>query len=380
LLEDVGGSAYLGRILNTVPTAAHGEQYAGVVRDLAVRRRLITVGTEAVRAAQTPRAGITGAEQARKYADAFALIAATGTTDQFRRVGEVADDVLEAKLSGTNPRIQTGLTYLDGAMGGLPIGGFTLVGGRPGSGKSLLCKQFLLNAGQRGEPVGLVTVEESAEKVAENAISNLASVENNHITYNRLNRGEWDDILRITPDLAKIDLWINDTPVLLGDVESAITCAAVKHKCKLVVVDYLQLIDPGDGRENENSEITKISRTLKAAAKRLDIALVAACQLNRGNETGHNVRKPTLRDLRGSGSLEQDGDTILLLHREDYYHYQDPNYQPTHQLEVIVAKNKAGCNGLVPVKFSGTHQRVTDWEVNDPFGGMGRSSDMENHL
>lgn len=368
LLEEVGGGEYLGQILGTVPSAAHGDHYAQVVRYKAVLRRMIDQANKVQRSCYGPQDSLSPTDLCRKYADNFALLAAEGTTDCFRRLGDIAMDVIDAKQRNVVRRIPTGLSELDRVAGGLPIGRFTLVGGRPGSGKSLLCKQFMLNVGGRGEPIGLVTIEESAEKVAENALSNYASVENNHITYNRLNAQEWTDIIAVTPDLMKLDFWVNDEPTRLGDVEGAVTTAAVKYGCKLVVVDYLQLIDPDTGGDNENREITKISNVLKACAKRLDIALVAACQLNRGNETG-SVRKPTLRDLRGSGTLEQNGDSIFLLHREDYYHYQEQGYVPTHQLEVIVAKNKDGCQGVVPTTFSGRHQRVTDWAetYKDPF-------------
>lgn len=368
LLEEVGGKAYLGTILDTIPSAAHGEHYANVVRDKSVLRRVIAQANDALRDAYAPRDQTTPNDIARRYADSLAMIATTGTTDRFRRLGDVVIDVVECKQRNDQRRIPTGVTQLDAICGGLPIGGFTLVGGRPGSGKSLLCKQFLHNVGALGRPIGLISIEESSEKVAENALANYASVENNHVVYNRLSAGEWQDIIRVTPDLAKLDFWVNDEPTRLSDVESAVTTAAVKHRCRLVVVDYLQLIEPDDNGDNENREITKISKRLKACAKRLDIALVAACQLNRGNETG-TIRKPTLRDLRGSGSLEQDGDTILLLHREDYYHYQEQGYIPTQQLEIIVAKNKGGNQGVVPAHFSGKHQRVTDWteSLQDPF-------------
>lgn len=368
LLEEVGGNDYLGKIFNTLPSAAHGEYYATIVRDKAILRRMISESNDAIRAAYGPQNGHAPNEIARRFADNFALIATKGTTDTFRRLGDVVIEVVESKQKNEQRRIPTGITQLDIICGGFPLGGFTLVGGRPGSGKSLLCKQFLHNVGAFGKPIGLVSIEESAEKVAENAMSNYASVENNHIVYNRLSSGEWSDIIRVTPDLAKLNFWVNDDPTRLGEVESAVTTAAVKHGCKLVVVDYLQLIEPDESGDNENREITKISKTLKACAKRLDIALVAACQLNRGNEMG-TIRKPTMKDLRGSGSLEQDGDTILLLHREDYYHYQEQGYVPTQQLEIIVAKNKGGNHGVVPAHFSGKHQRVTDWteSLSDPF-------------
>lgn len=370
LLEEVGGNAYLGQILDSVPSAAHGEHYAKVIRGKAVLRRIIAQSNDALRDCYAPLDGLTEAEVARKHADALSMIAATGTTDTFRRLGDVVSDVIDAKMRNEVRRVPTAIGSLDAVIGGLPLGGFVLIGGRPGSGKSQLGKQVLKNVAETFGPVGLVTVEESEEKVAENMLSNAAGVENNRIAYNRLEAGHWSELIRVTPDLERLDFWVDDAPVRLGEVESAVTTAAVKHGCRLVMVDYLQLIDPDTAGENENREITKISKTLKACAKRLDIALVAMCQLNRGNETG-SIRKPALRDLRGSGSLEQDGDVIVLLHREDYYHYQEQGYVPTHQLEAIVAKNKYGCLGVVPLHFSGKYQRVREWEiaagVTDPF-------------
>jgi replicative DNA helicase len=360
LLDEVGGTAYLRRILESIPSAAHGPHYAQVVREKSILRGVIASANEALRRCYAPANGTDSAASiARDFLDRMAELCRTGSVAKFRRIGDVLMEVLDRKLAGDNHRIPTGLAELDRLCGGVPVGRFTLVGGRPGMGKSQTAKQIVLNVAARGVNCGIVTIEENCHKVTENALSNLSGIENNKIAFGTLGSEEWDEIGKAEPKLRGLGVWIDDVPVTLAEVEEAVMSAVMKHHCRLVVVDYLQLVDPGAG-ETENREITRVSRSLKGLAKRLDVALVAVCQLNRGNESA-GIRRPTLRDLRGSGSLEQDGDLIVLLHREDYYRYAEPQYIPTHQLEAIVAKNKDGCLGVVPLYFSGKTQRVSDW-------------------
>jgi replicative DNA helicase len=357
LLEEIGGVPYLAEILGAMPSAAHGPHYANVVREKAVLRGIISASNDALRACYAPHGSAT--EIANKFTEELAALARTGSAAKFRTLGDALMEVLDRKTNPDVPRVRTGLADLDEVIGGLPLGEFTLIGGRPSMGKSQLAKQMLLNIARSGRKVGLVTVEETGEKVAENMLSNASGIENNRIAFGTLGPEDWHEIGRAEPELRKLPFYLDDVPQRLDEVSEAVTVAAIKHKCDVVAVDYLQLIDPGE-QETENREVTKISRALKGLAKRLRIALVAVCQLNRGNETGC-VRRPTLRDLRGSGSLEQDGDLIILLHREDYYRYQEPGYVPNHRLEAIVAKNKKGCMGTVRLHFSGKTQSITDW-------------------
>jgi replicative DNA helicase len=360
LLEDIGGVEYLAHLLRAIPSAAHGPHYAGVVREMAILRGIITASNDALRRCYAPMHGDSAAGIAAAFADELVSLARTGAAAKFCTLGEALMEVLDAKTSHKSDRIRTGLADVDDMIGGIPLGEFTLIGGRPSMGKSQIAKQVVLNAAAKGDgPCAVVTIEETRHKVAENALSNLSGVENNRIAYGTLGPQDWHEISQAEPKLRKLPVFIDDVPLRLDEVTEAVTVAVLKHKCRLVVVDYLQLIDPGS-EETENREITKISRALKGLAKRLNVALIAVCQLNRGNESS-GVRRPTLRDLRGSGSLEQDGDLIILLHREDYYRYTEPGYLPNHRLEAIVAKNKKGCVGTVPLHFSGKTQRVTDW-------------------
>jgi replicative DNA helicase len=151
-----------------------------------------------------------------------------------------------------------------------------------------------------------------------------------------------------------------------------ITLMAVKHQCRAVFVDHIHLAD-AETKDNRERQIALISKGLKQLAKRLDIAVVGLCQLNRGaGGADEYQRRPQLRDLRDSGSLEADGDLIIMLHREDYYRASEPGYQLTGLLEALVRKNKDGPRGEVPLTFDGDHQRITDWHGGEviqlPFG------------
>lgn len=362
LFEEIGGRDYLASILGTMPSAAHGEHYANLVREKYLLRGAIASANDILHDCYAPAAGAGyAADLLRTAAGRILELVSTGTADRFTRMADAVRMALEAKRNGKASRLATGLYEFDYLCGGLPIGKFVLIGGRPGMGKSLLCKQIVLNvAAARLSPCGIVTVEEDERKVAQNAISNYSGIENCRVTYGNFGPEEWAAVATAAERLGTLDIWVNDRAVTLGEVEDAVTTAAVRHKCRVVVVDYLQLIDPEGKGENENREITRISQALKRLAKRLDIVLMAACQLNRGNENG-GVRPPTLRDLRGSGTLEQDGDLIVLLHREDYYLPDDRLHERNHQLKAIVAKNKDGPQATIPLLFDAKTQRISDW-------------------
>jgi len=365
LLEECGGIPYLGQIVGSVPSSAHGAHYAKIVREKHLLRGVISSSNEALRRAYGPASEENHAEKiARIFQNDLSAIACGGQGDRIHRLSEVAAQVLMDHDQKAKQRFPTGLIELDEIIGGIPKQRFTLVGGRPAMGKSLCCKQIVLNIARRGIPCGIISIEETSDKIAQNYLSNLSGVENRRVVYDTIDQQEVDALVKAMKPIGDLPIFISDQPVRLSDVESVITAMVMKYKCQLVVVDYLQLISLDAATENENREITRISKALKAIFKTLNIAGLVAAQLNRGNETS-GIRKPTLRDLRGSGSLEQDGDLILLLHREDYYHRGEDNYTPDQQVEVIIAKNKDGPTGNVPLRFEGKTQRISDWRPAD---------------
>lgn len=362
MLEEVGGLEYLAAILSSVPHYANGPQYAETVRSKAVLRRLIAVASDALRNAYAPQNDLTPSDLCRRFADAAAALSTSGLSDPVTTLGEAAQLVLDRRHSPKVRRIATGINTLDEVIGGLAKSKFTIVGADPRVGKSQLIKQIGLNVATRGIPFGLVTVEEDDQKVAENMIANTSRIPNHKISYGKLTDLEWDEVERGAFKLANLPYFIDDAQHKIGDVVSAIERLATKYKCEVIAVDHIHLIT-GNG-ENREREISEITKAMKAAFKRCNVAGIGAAQLNRGQEAR---QKPILKSLKGTSSLEQDGDLILLLFREDAVRYQEPGYILTRILEVDVAKNKDGRCGAVPLDYSGDYQGVTDPEIKDPF-------------
>jgi replicative DNA helicase len=284
-----------------------------------------------------------------------------------------------------SPRTRTGLTDLDGICGGLPNGRLTVVAGRPGMGKSQLGKQIVRNVAeglpekivpqardawgtvlseawaipeQPPKVCGIVSIEETLDKIGKNYLSAASGIENNRLAYGTATPAEWRTIEAVSPAISDLPIFLTDKPVRLADVEGVITTMVTRHHCELVFVDYLQLIH-GPETANKEQEIARISTTLKNLGKTLGVTVMVAAQLSRANETG-GVRRPSQSDLRHSGQIEQDGDLIILLHREDYYNYKKPDFEPNHTLEGIVAKNKDGPLGTAFMHFEGKYQTVTN--------------------
>jgi replicative DNA helicase len=157
-----------------------------------------------------------------------------------------------------------------------------------------------------------------------------------------------------------------DTAFSLNDISAQIHRLSLEKGCEVIGIDHLHLIAGEEQRKTRNDEVSAISRGLKMIFRKLDVGSIVACQLNRGGEGRAYNQLPILRDLRDSGTLEQDGDLIVLLHREDYYRYQERGYQPSNQLIAIIAKNKDGPVARIRLLFDGKHQRVSDWNGPEP--------------
>ena len=360
LLDEIGGLGTIGQILNTVPTSAHGEYYARAVHAAAVARGLISLGNRAIRDGYAAgHAEDLSAALSRLAADAAAL-SVSGKVQAVHRIGDVVAEVAAAgrRQDNASRLLPTGLDAIDRVIGGLPVGGHTLVAGKPGMGKSLLLKQFALNLSASGVPVGIISVEETRQKIAENALANRAGVVNGRIAHGTASAEEWDRVDEAAAALADAPYHIVDSASTLSDILAMAELLVHQHRCRVVMVDHLHIIDGQPGRnENREREVSNISAGLKFAWKRLAVAGVCAAQLNRGS--GRD--RPTLTSLRDSGSLEADGDVVLLVHREDYYRKQDGAVADLDGLaEVIVAKNKSGAAGVVVVRMDEARQRVED--------------------
>lgn len=357
MLEEVGGLPYLAELVQAAPSAAHGVHYAVEVIKCSRRRAGITACNNAIRRFYAPGARDGWEAEVRELADDAMSILNHGTTETIRHVRDVIADAMKRRNDGTAKRLATGLKELDEMIGGFALGRMTVIGGRPGMGKSQIAKQIALNVAAAGTPVGIVSIEEDCQKIGGNLLSNRSGITNSQIAYERCDEIEWGEVEKAAALLGELPLYVDDQQTALAGVVGAISRMATKYGCKMVVVDYLQLIAPDNDRAgNREQEVRKLSNELKAAFKRLNIAGVVTAQLNRGAGTD----RPQIHNIRESGAIDQDGDCVLLLHREDYYRMKDPNFVPDFILEIDVAKNKDGAQGKVPVTFDGSTQSIRD--------------------
>ena len=365
LFQEIGGAKTLRQLIEAMPTPSFADHFARVVAQKAKLRELIRLAGELSKRCYAKSRMVEPAEDIAKWFEhALSEIVERGHRDTIRPLSEVVMETIEAKENKHVDRIATGIDDLDAVCGGLPIEGQTLVAGKAGMGKSQILKQFMRNIAERGIPCGIVSIEESGRKIAENYLAGSSGIENNKIVYNNLSAEEFGEIVTASAQLSRLPIFIDDAQHRLSEIERTVRRMVRKHKCRVIAVDHLHLID-GEYDGPREQELTRISGGLKRLWRELKVAGVVAAQLNRG---GERETPPQLENLRGSGSLEQDGDLILLLHRPDYYEWKKKgrDFTPTHELQISVDKNKSGPVGHAKGYFDGDSQTVTAW--NDGYG------------
>ena len=386
LLDEIGGRAYVGEILQSIPSPAHFEHYAKIVREKALLRAAIAIANDLLRDAYLPMEFGEADTVLSRGASKLALAAIQGKGQQVHRLGDAMLDVAARRHDPKSfARIKTGLTELDELIGGLLIGGDTIIAGKPGMAKSALLKQLAKNIASEGVCVGIISVEETRHKIAENALASAAQVANNRIAFGTASNAEWVRIESAAGEFSNLPVFIVDCAFSISQILSMADLLVYQHGCSVIMVDHVHLIDAEpEKHQNREREISKISGALKMAWKRLNVAGIKAAQLNRSS----GRERPTKENMRDSGSLEQDGDVIILLHREDYYRKQDAkNGEPVELdgvLELIVDKNKSGAVGTVAVHFEEKYQLIHDMnfspnadlaesQFNETFGYSGGS-------
>jgi replicative DNA helicase len=272
---------------------------------------------------------------------------------QLAPVGPVAEEVYANLEQPAHGDVPTGFHDLDDMFaGGLHNGEFVIVAARPSIGKTAYAAELVISAAyEQGLPTAVFSMEMNKEQFVQRMICALAGVDAQKVRKRMMNQQEWHRVADVTARLGAISerLWLDDTPTLTTlDVLSKLRKMRMRAGLKLIVLDYLQLMD-AEG-ESRQQQITTISRGLKAIAREMNVPLVALSQLNRQVESREGHR-PRMSDLRESGSLEQDADTVMLLHREDYYRQTSPDFVPDNLAEVIVAKQRNGPVGTVKLTF-----------------------------
>jgi replicative DNA helicase len=368
-LEDVGRAAYLAELWDAAPTAANAEYYAKIVRDKAIVRSLIHAGTEILRDAydqnQPAEELLEGAE--RKILD-VAQMGVTGQTitleqaiaETYRRIDDRASG--KQKAGG----LPTGFADLDELTAGLHDGELVIIAARPSVGKTSFALGIIRNViVEQKDAVFFVSLEQSRIELTERLLCAQSRVDSHRLRKGTLSSDDMDRLIDAGGVLRNGRLFIDDSPV-----QSMLRIAAnarrlkLRHGIKLLVIDYLQLIEPDNRRDPRQEQVAQISRRLKALAKELQIPLIALAQVNRASEDRQDHR-PRLADLRESGSLEQDADTVMILHRPDRY---EPG-QHEGIIEVIIGKQRNGPTGEITLAYLKQFMRYEDFAAGTPFDG-----------
>ena len=350
LLEKVGGVEYLIELEDAVPTIGNVEYYANIVREKAIKRCLIEVAATIQKQSfdesidtdnllDTAERSIFDVTQKKFNAASTKLNEILKET--FNRIENLHDR--QNRLTG----LATGFYDLDDMTCGLQPSELIIVAARPSMGKTSLALNIIEHVGVvEKKPVVLFSLEMSAHQVAQNMLCSHARIDAHKLRRGFLEDKQWSDLSYGLGSLSEAPIFIDDTPGLtVLEVRAKARRLKAQYDVQLVVVDYLQLMEASRG-ENRQQEISIISRGMKSLARELSIPVIVVSQLNRSVESreGH---KPRMSDLRESGSIEQDADVIMLLHREDYY---DPE-KKDGTAELIIAKQRNGPIGVVKMAF-----------------------------
>ena len=367
-IEDIGGYAYLGQLWDAAPTAANAEYYARIVRDKAIIRHLIHSSNEILRDAydQAMPADELLESAERKILD-IAEMGITGQTFTLAQALTEAYDRIDTRQQNDQTSISglpTGFIDLDEKTAGLQNSELIIMAARPSHGKTALAMNVARHvAVEDNQPVFVVSLEQSRIELAERLLCCQARVDSHKLRKGHLSSEDMQKLIEAGGILRNALLFIDDTPGQ-GMLRIAANARRLKlrEKIKLVVIDYLQLIEPDNRRDSRQEQVAHISRRLKFLARELQIPVMALAQVNRSSEdrTDH---KPRLADLRESGSIEQDADTVMLLHRPEMY---EPG-QHEGILEIHIAKQRNGPTGEITLTFLKQFMRFENF-VEVPVG------------
>lgn len=363
-IADVGGLAYIGALAKNTPSAANIRRYAEIVRERSVMRKLVEVGTAIADSAYSPSGR--DARQLLDEAESKVFeIAEAGSRGQqgfveiqplltqvIERIDELYHQDNPSDVTGT----PTGFTDLDHMTSGLQPGDLVIVAGRPSMGKTALALNIAEHVGVETRlPVGVFSMEMGGTQLALRMLGSVGKLDQHRLRTGRLRDEDWPRLTHAVGKLNDAPIHIDETPAL-NALELRARARRLHRqygKLGLIVVDYLQLMSSTSSGENRATEISEISRSLKALAKELSVPLVALSQLNRSLEQRPNKR-PVMSDLRESGAIEQDADLILFIYRDEVY---NPDSQEKGTSEIIIGKQRNGPIGTVRLTFLGEYTR-----------------------
>ena len=360
-LEEVGGIAFITSLANKVPSTANLKHYINIVKEKSMLRNIVHIAeymenmgydSESI---DTPETVLDKAEQLlSKLTKKLVTTKVNNIKEQTLNAYVDIENIINYK--GELLGLETGLQDLDSFLQGLKNSDFMILAARPSMGKTA----FALNIAsylsiKKDTPVAFFSLEMSSNQLIHRILSIYGLIPLFNLKSGNLDDAHTQKLIKVSNKLSQSKLIINDEISNLMSLRSIARKLKRENDIKLIIIDYLQLLE-GTRRENRNLEISEISRSLKILAKELDIPIIALSQLSRSVES-RQVKKPMLSDLRESGSLEQDADIVMFLYREDYYNPETENKNIT---DVIIAKNRNGPTGTIPVYFHKEYVRFQD--------------------
>lgn len=355
MLDDVGGVDYLVELGESVPAATNASHYAKIVRDTAIRRRLIeateTIRNQAYESADPVPEILDRAEQTI-YKLRPHLTGAIKHIDPVAH--EVYDTLAERQQEGSAVNgLRTGFRDLDGMLGGIRQGQMLVVAGRASMGKTALALTMAKNlAVENDHRVLIYSLEMSAHQLAERLLAQVSDIDSHRMRCGILSRSDFQTLCHDVSRLGESGIYIDDTPGLsLFDLRARTRRAVQQHSIEAIIIDYLTLLKAPKA-ENRTQAVGVLSRGLKTLARELDIPVICVSQLNRQVEHRQDNR-PKLSDLRDSGDIEQDADIVLLVYRSGYYTSGKEGAIVSNEAEIIVAKNRNGPTGMVKLVWDG---------------------------
>jgi replicative DNA helicase len=358
-LDNVGGMGYLAQLADNTPSAANIAAYADIVRQRSILRDLIAAGTRIAESAF--RTEGRSPDELLDLAESLVFqIAERESRGRrgFRPIKELLVDALDridVLFQRDNPitGVATGFYELDGMTSGLQKSDLVIIAGRPSMGKTA----FALNIAQHAAikeslPVAIFSMEMPSEQLAMRMMSSLGRIDQHKVRTGKLSDDDWPRLTHSVGILSEVKMFIDDTPALTpGDLRARCRRLAREHGLGLIVIDYLQLMQVPGTKENRATEISEISRSLKALAKELACPVVALSQLNRSLESRQDKR-PVMSDLRESGAIEQDADLIMFIYRDEVY---DEDSTDKGIAEIIIGKQRNGPIGIRKLRFFGQY-------------------------
>jgi replicative DNA helicase len=390
---ELGGQSYFDSLRAAAPAIPNIRDYANIIADLAVRRSLIRIGEDIVNTAYEAPTEKTSRQQIEEAEKALYAVAETG------KYGEGALDFHEAlrravesaeKAHARGGRISgvtSGFSDIDGLLGGLQPSDLLILAGRPGMGKTALGTNMAFHAARtyvqdmeaeaefpRGAPVLFFSLEMAAQQLSARILAEQTEIEMWKIRNGRFSESEWEKFVLTMQDLSTLPLFIDDTGgISIAQIAARARRLKREKQIGLIIIDYLQLVEPSRRQDNRVQEITEVTKGLKALAKELNLPILALSQLSRGVDS-RDDKRPVLSDLRESGSIEQDADVVMFVYREEYYlktREPDPSTadhakwlekceRAHRRAEVLVEKHRHGATNKIDLYFDDRFTRFSN--------------------